>query len=186
MKNSICTFAALLFLVCNIFAQEKSLPELTVVPSVDLQKYSGTWYEIARLPNSFQGDCISDVTATYTIDGDELVVINRCRKQNGEMSEAKGRARRADEDKPNSKLEVRFAPAFLSFLPFVWGDYWIIDLSPDYTYAVIGGPERKYLWILARTKTIPEKTMKEILERVTVQRYDVKGLIFTKHIQQNP
>jgi apolipoprotein D and lipocalin family protein len=73
------------------------------------------------------------------------------------MTEAKGRARRASNDEPNTKLKVRFAPAILSFLPFVWGDYWIIDLAPDYTFAVIGEPDRKYLWILARTTTLPPK-----------------------------
>ncbi len=168
------------FFICVAFSQEKPLPPLTVVPSVDLQKYSGTWFEIARLPNSYQKSCTGDVTATYTIDGDELIVVNRCRKENGEMTEAKGRARRADKEGPNSKLEVRFAPAFLSFLRFVWGDYWIIDLADDYSFAVIGGPEREYLWILARTKTLPEPTMQEILERIKIQGYDIQKLIRTK------
>ena len=181
MKTLLYTSTLLLF--CNTFAQEKQLPELTVVPSVDLQKYSGTWFEIARLPNPFQKDCIGDVTATYTIDGNGLIVVNRCRKESGEITEAKGRARRLDDDEPNSKLEVRFAPAFLSFLPFVWGDYWIIDLSADYSFAVIGDPERKFLWILARTNSLPETTMQEILERIKAQGYDVRNLIVTKHTQ---
>ncbi len=154
--------------------------ELKVVPSIDVQKYSGRWFEIARLPNRFQSDCAGDVVATYTLDGNEFIVVNRCRKVNGEMIESTGRARRSSDDAPNSKLEVRFAPAFLSFLPFVWGKYWIIDLAPDYSYAVIGEPKREFLWILARTRTLPETTLHDILERITGQGYDIKNLIYTK------
>jgi apolipoprotein D and lipocalin family protein len=154
--------------------------ELTVVPSVDLQRYSGTWYEIARLPNRFQKECVGDVTATYTLDRDEYVVVNRCKNEDGEIVEATGRARRAFDEGPNSKLEVRFAPAFLSIFPFVWGKYWIIDLDADYRYAVVGEPTREYLWILARTRTLPETTLREILGRITRQGYSIKDLIFTK------
>jgi apolipoprotein D and lipocalin family protein len=179
MKITFYTFTFVLYSL-TVVAQETSLDELAVVPAVNLERYSGTWYEIARLPNRFQSDCAGDVTATYTLDGDELIVVNRCRKENGEFTEAEGRARKANDNGPNSKLKVRFAPAFLSFLPFVWGNYWIIDLSPDYGYAVIGEPDRKYLWILARTKTLPETTTKEILERVKQQGYDVKDLILTE------
>jgi apolipoprotein D and lipocalin family protein len=115
-----------------VSAQEKTSKTLDVVPSVDILRYIGTWYEIARLPNRFQEKCAGDVTATYSIlDNGEIMVVNRCRHENGEITEAEGRARRASDDEPNTKLEVRFAPAFLSFLPFVWGDYWIIDLAPD-------------------------------------------------------
>jgi len=94
-----------------------------------------------------------------------------------------GRARKASADGPNSKLKVRFAPAFLSFLPFVWGNYWIIDLSPDYRYAVVGEPGREYLWILARTPAISDTTMQQILQRVTQQGYVIKDLIYTKQNQ---
>ena len=102
-------------------AQQQSEKHVKVVPEVDLNGYMGTWYEIARIPFSFQKQCVGDVTPTYTLleDGD-IQVVNRCRKENGEFSEARGHARLASEDGPNTKLEVRFAPAFLSFLPFVW------------------------------------------------------------------
>lgn len=179
MKNIVC-IAILFVATCNALAQDVTVRELAVVPFVDLQKYSGSWYEIARLPNRFQTDCVGDVTATYTLDGDKIVVLNRCRKGGGEITEARGEARRANEDGPNSKLEVRFAPAFLSFLPFVWGDYWIIGLAPDYSYEVIGEPDRKYLWILARTKTLPAETMQSILTNVERQGYGATNLILTK------
>ncbi|MFN0157057.1 MAG: lipocalin family protein [Bacteroidota bacterium] len=174
----------ILFLPQTLQSQDGPMDDLTVVPTVDPRKYSGVWYEIARLPNRFQNDCIGDVTATYTLDGEEFIVVNRCRKENGEMTEAEGRARRSDDDEPNSKLKVRFAPAFLSFLPFVWGNYWIIDLGPDYSYAVIGEPNRKYLWILARTTTLDDLTMAGILDRIQQKGYDTKDLIFTKHVSE--
>lgn len=167
-------------LVQLAYAQEKPMQELKVVPTVDLQKYAGTWYEIARLPNRFQSDCTGDVTATYTIDEDDIEVVNRCRRANGEMMEAKGRARRASDDEPISKLKVRFAPAYLSFLPFVWGNYWIIDLAPDYSYAVVGEPDRKYLWILSRSRKVEDVDLQNILERIRQQGYDSTKLIMTK------
>lgn len=162
-------------------AQDSASSALTVVPEVDLSRYMGTWYEIARLPNSFQTKCVSDVTANYTLLDDGTVqVVNRCRKDNGEMNEAKAIARKADKDGPNSKLEVRFAPAWLSFLPFVWGEYWIIDLAPDYSYAAVGGSDRKYLWILSRTPSMDATTYQQILERIKRKGYDLTGLIRTK------
>jgi apolipoprotein D and lipocalin family protein len=168
----------------GVSAQEKTSESLTVVPSVDLSRYAGTWYEIARLPNSFQKRCAGNVTATYSIlDNGDIKVVNRCQGENDEIVEAEGCARRASDDEPNSKLKVRFAPAYLSFLPFVWGDYWIIDLASDYSYAVIGEPERKYLWILARSKEIDEALLSEILTRVRKQGYDTAPLIRAKHIK---
>jgi apolipoprotein D and lipocalin family protein len=173
----------ILMLTCTFSnAQESSEKPVTVVPDVDLNRYMGTWYEIARLPNSFQGKCVSDVTATYSLleDGD-ILVVNRCRKADGEFSEAKGKARRASKDGSNSKLEVRFAPSWLSFLPFVWGDYWIMVLAPDYSYVAIGGPDRKYLWVLARAPSMDEATLQGVLEQVRQNGYDLTGLMRTKN-----
>lgn len=162
-------------------AQEHSEQPLEVVPAVNLVRYAGTWYEIARLPNRFQEQCAGNVTATYTLlDNGEIRVVNRCRKESGEIDEAEGRARLASDDGPNTKLKVRFAPAFLSFLPFVWGDYWIIELAPDYGYAVIGEPARKYLWILSRTPSIEESTLQDILTRVKQKGYNINGLVRTE------
>jgi apolipoprotein D and lipocalin family protein len=157
---------------------EGSVPQ--VVPSVDLERYSGTWYEIARLPNRFQNDCAGDVTATYTLleDG-QVSVLNRCRNDDGGFTEVEGRARKQTEEGPDAKLEVRFAPAFLSFLPFVWGEYWIIDLASDYSYSVIGGGSRKYLWILARSSRLPDSTYQGILTRLGQQGYDPLRLVLT-------
>ncbi|HLP17059.1 MAG TPA: lipocalin family protein [Bacteroidota bacterium] len=160
--------------------QNGSLGELTVVAKLDIGRYMGTWYEVARLPNSFQTKCAGDVTATYTLRADGAIdVVNKCRLADGTMSEAIGRAKQADEDGPNTKLKVRFAPAWLSLLPFVWGDYWVIDLAPDYSSAVIGEPRRKYLWVLSRTPQIDETRFNNILAGVKKQGYDLTNLIRT-------
>jgi apolipoprotein D and lipocalin family protein len=169
-------------MILSVHAQESSKKPVEVVPDVDLNRYMGTWYEIARLPNSFQEKCVSDVTATYRLlDDGDIEVVNRCRKENGEFSEATGRARKASQDGPKSKLEVRFAPRWLSFLPFVWGDYWIIELAQDYSFVAIGGPDRKYLWILGRTPVMDEAVLQDVLARVKGQGYDLSGLLRTKN-----
>lgn len=169
-------------LAIDSHAQDKNESPLSVVPSVDLNRYMGTWYEVARLPNSFQKKCAGDVTATYELlDDGGIRVVNRCRKENGEMTEASGRAKRASTDKPNTKLKVLFAPAFLSFLPFVWGDYWIILLADDYSYAVIGEPDREYLWILSRTPTMEDTTFENLCAQIRDKGYDLRELKRTKN-----
>lgn len=152
-----------------------------VIPSVDLSRYAGKWYEIARLPNRFQNRCAGEVTANYAqLEGGQLKVVNECRQQNGEYTKAEGRARLAERSGPNSKLEVRFAPAWLGWLPLVWGDYWIMDLAPDYSYSVVGTPDRKYLWILARSPHLDEAIYQRIVQRVAAQGFDASRLIRTR------
>ena len=169
-------FAALL-----VKAEKRDRPPLRVVEGVDLARYAGLWYEVARLPNSFQEKCTGDVTAEYTVvKADRINVVNRCRKKDGRITEAEGVARVADKKGSNSRLKVRFAPSFLSFLPFVWGDYYIIDLAPDYSYALIGEPGRKYLWVLSRTPRIDEATYRKLTEEAAAQGFDVSKLVRTK------
>ncbi|HSQ75085.1 MAG TPA: lipocalin family protein [Bacteroidota bacterium] len=180
--KTICVAMMLIVVVRGVSAQGTKENDLRVVPEVDLQRYMGTWYEIARLPFKYQSQCISDVTATYALLEDGTVqVINRCRDEKGEVSEAVGLARRADKNGPNSKLEVRFAPAWLSWLPMVWGDYWIMVLAPDYSYVAVGGPDREYMWILSRTPSMDEAVLQQILEQVKQNGYDLTGLMRTKH-----
>jgi len=148
-------------------------PPLRTVARVDLTRYAGTWYEIARYPNRFQKDCVA-TTATYTLRPDgRVTVVNRCRSKtlDGKPKEAKGIAWVVD-TASNAKLKVRF------FWPFS-GDYWIIDLGKDYEYAVVGHPKRSYLWILSRTPTLDEAVYQGILKRITAQGYDLKPLIKT-------
>jgi apolipoprotein D and lipocalin family protein len=146
------------------------LPPLETVSKVDLNRYVGTWYEIASYPQSFQKGC-TGTTATYTLrDDGQIDVLNECRKGSldGKEDSARGRARVVDRD-TNAKLEVSF------FRPF-WGDYWIIDLGPNYEYAVIGHPSRDYLWILSRTPTLDETTYEGISSRLEEKGYPLGRL----------
>ena len=151
------------------------------VASVDLDRYAGRWFEIARFPNRFQRQCVSDVTATYTLLADARVeVVNRCRRDDGTITEAAGVARSVSPGS-NARLEVRFAPAWLSFLPFVWGDYWVIDLSDDYTTAVVGSPDRRYLWLLSRTPAVTEPVYLRLVAAADRAGYPVDRLVRTRH-----
>lgn len=180
LRRFILGACALLALAAVVKADRKREP-LRVVPSVDPARYAGTWYEIARLPNRFQKKCAGDVAATYTVRSDGgLDVLNRCRKGDGQLTSVKGRARVADRRGPNSKLEVRFAPGYLSFLPFVWGDYQVIDLAPDYSYALVGEPGRKYLWVLSRTPRMDEETYGRAVARAAAEGFDVSKLMRTE------
>lgn len=170
-----------LFAVLAVKAEKKKEP-LRVVASVELSRYAGVWYEIARLPNRFEKKCAGDVTAEYTLrDDGRIKVVNRCRRKDGQTTEAVGVARLADRRGPNSRLKVRFAPGFLSFLPVVWGDYQIIELAPDYSHALVGDPGRKYLWILSRTPRLDDGTWARLTESAQAQGFDVSRLIRTKH-----
>ena len=159
-------------------ARAQEAPVRTV-DHVDLDRYLGDWFEIARFPNSFQRDCAGDVRASYARREDGRIdVINRCRDAAGGVSEAHGVARVVD-DATSAKLEVRFAPAFLSFLPFVWGDYWILGLAEDYSWAVVGSPDRDYLWILARTPTVGDRAYEAALDAARQNGFDVSRLATT-------
>lgn len=150
---------------------------LQVVPSVDLSRYVGKWYEIAHLPAWFQRDCASDTTATYTLRSDgKVVVLNQCRKPDGALKSAKGTAHVASSDGPNTKLKVTF------FWPF-YGNYWIIDIDPEYRWAVVGEPGREYLWILSRESHLSQTVYAQIIDRVKRQGYDLTPLIVTKQNQ---
>ena len=177
-KFILAAWAALLPVALLADVREKPL---RVVPHVDFARYTGKWYEIARLPNRFEKSCESGVTAEYTLrtDGD-ISVLNSCRRADGTINQAKGVARIADKSKPNSMLKVRFAPAFLSFIPQVWGDYEIIALSPEYSYALIGDAERRYLWILSRTSDLSDSAYNQLVEEARSQGFDVSRLQRTR------
>ena len=145
------------------------------VPALDLQRYSGQWHEIAHLPMFFQRQCVDRITANYTPQADgRIEVRNACRTKAGTIDESVGAAR-AVPGKPG-QLEVRFAPAWLAWLPAVWADYWVIDLDPDYQWAVVGGPSRKYLWILSRTPTMERALFERIKADARRRGYPVEKL----------
>jgi len=150
---------------------------LEPVAWVDLARYMGTWHEIARYPNRFEDKCVADVTASYTLRADGGVrVVNRCRLADGSFDEAKGEARRAGSGN-DPRLEVRFAPEWMSFLPFVWGDYWIVDLDEDYTLAAVGDPSRTYLWILSRSPIVPPGRLQSLMSRLKNKGFDSTKLV---------
>jgi apolipoprotein D and lipocalin family protein len=155
---------------------------LELVDRVDLERYQGRWYEIARLPNRFQRQCESNVTADYRLrDDGRIDVTNRCRREDGSYAEASGVARRADPRGSEAVLEVRFAPRWLSFLPFVWGDYRIIALGQDYQYALVGSESRRYLWVLARSPELAEDRLQAVLDKARDQGFDIDDLVLTRH-----
>ena len=153
-------------------ALEGRKDELEVVQSVDLTRYVGRWYEISRLPNAFQKKCADTVTANYTMRANgKIEVINRCRKASGEYATAKGKAKIVDK-KTNAKLKVSF------FWPF-YGDYWILDLGPNYEYAVVGEPSRKYLWVLSRSPTMDEALYQQLLQKMAAKGFNTDRMIRT-------
>lgn len=149
---------------------------LTPIPSLNLPRYMGTWYEIAKYPNFFQRKCISNTVAQYSAQPDGTVrVFNSCTQEEGKVIDAVGQARQIGAA-TSPKLEVRFAPAWLSFLPFVWGNYWVIDLDPDYQLVAVSEPKREYLWILSRTPDVSVKAYDELLGRLVKSGFDLKKL----------
>ena len=163
-----------LILICIMFlftACSSKNPPLQTVEKVDLERYLGTWYEIARYEHFFEKDC-KNVSANYSIMNEETIkVINKCTKiQTNEKKEAMGRAYAIDET--NSKLKVSF------FRPF-YGDYWVLILDENYEYVVVGTPNREYLWILARDKKLPLKIQNDILEKLPSLGFDISKLLWT-------
>ncbi len=143
------------------------------VPAVDLARYVGKWYEVAAFPMFFQRNCAGDTTAEYAFrpDGD-ISVVNRCRTEDG-FDEATARAW-AVEGSGNARLKVSF------FWPFR-ADYWVIGLDSGYRWAVVGNPERKYLWILSRTPKLPQDQLESALASARAQGFDLAQLRYTKH-----
>jgi apolipoprotein D and lipocalin family protein len=154
--------------------------QVETAPSVDLTRYAGRWYEIARFPNSFQKQCIGNTTADYRVMTDHTIEIaNRCKMANGSLDLAVGQARVVDKS-GNAKLQVSFAPAWLSWIPMLWGDYWILDLDKNYSVAIVGSPDRQYLWILSRTPTLSQVDYESGVDNATKQGFDTSKLIKTR------
>lgn len=175
--------ALLLLLACPAFDACAANP-VTSVPQLDMSRYAGQWFEIAHLPASFQDKCVGDITAAYTLREDALVgVRNACRTADGETSVAEGLARQV-KGHPG-RLEVRFVPDWLSWVPFVWGDYWVIDLDTGYTWAVVGEPDREYLWILSREPAMDRVLFEQIKSRAVAMGYDLGTLIMAAPLVEN-
>jgi apolipoprotein D and lipocalin family protein len=164
-----------------------TVPALQAVASVDLKRYMGTWYQIGFYPNSFQKQCVSGTTADYALRTDGTVTVtNSCQTASGTPSTVIGQARIKQPrflgvpvgPGVSSKLEVRFAPSYLGWIPLVWAPYWVIQLPEDYRYAVVGEPSRNYLWILSRTPTLSEADRAQIEGMLPLQGYDPSKLVY--------
>jgi apolipoprotein D and lipocalin family protein len=167
---------------------EKTAP-LTPIASIDLQRYQGTWYQLALYPNSFQKSCVSNTRAIYRLEeGGTVQVTNQCRSADGKEMQAIGQAKPASKASVKGstltppQLKVRFAPAWLAWLPLVWGDYWVIQLASDERYAVVSEPSREYLWVLARETQLSAGDWMNIEARLKEQGFDPARLVREKHL----
>jgi len=166
IRRWIGLLAAGMAAICGCAPSGQGLPPLQTVARVDLQRYLGTWYEIASYPHRFQKGCVATRAVYKLRDDGQIAVRNECRQEtlDGPLKSVQGRARVID-PASNARLEVTF------FWPF-WGAYWIIDLDPDYRWAVVGHPSRNYLWVLSRTRTLDETLYQQIVARLPAQGYD--------------
>lgn len=153
--------AALLALPLLAHADRAPLP---TVAEVDLARYAGAWYEIALLPNRFQKQCVADTQARYTLDGDRVRVLNRCRMADGRVDDITGHAK-VVEGSGNAKLRVSF------FWPF-YGDYWVLALDPGYRQVLVGAPNRQYAWVLSRTPQLDDAALQALLDRAAALGFD--------------
>ncbi|MEO8486984.1 MAG: lipocalin family protein [Betaproteobacteria bacterium] len=171
-----CALCALA-LSAPAFAQDS----LGTVDKVDLSRYAGTWFEIARLPNKLQAECAGDVTTSFTRRGmNTFDIVTRCRRKDGSEEVDNGIARVRDTS-TNAKMEWRFLPLALAWWPFAWSDYWIVDLAPDYSYAMAAAPTRESMWILARTADLDAANYARLVAKARTLGFDTDKLIRTRH-----
>lgn len=161
-------------------AQINPSAEPKPVDAIDVQKYAGRWYEVARLPMYFQRNCVSDVQAKYSLNSDKTIKVrNQCMNKEGELDVSEGVA--YPQNDGNSQLKVSFLPKGLRWLPFSKGDYWVLRIDEDYQVALVGGPSHRYLWLLSRTPDMDEAVIENYLNTAKAQGYDLSKLIRTKH-----
>lgn len=154
-------------------------PAMAVQPvaAVDLERFVGPWFEIARIPAWFQNRCARDTTARYQRRSDgRITVINRCLTRGGKVDEAEGLARVLDPT-TNARLQVSFV-SLLGWRPF-WGDYWIIGIDPDYRWLVVGDPRRQYGWILSRSASLEPAQLEAALQALERNGYSRERFVFT-------
>ena len=176
LAGSIAALSVVAQVSAKTEAPKLSSGPLITVPSLDVARYMGTWYEIAKYANYFQRKCVRNTRADYQLQANGMVLVtNRCIKEDGTTDEAVGAARQIG-PASSPKLEVRFAPAWMSFLPAVWGNYWVVDLDPDYQLVAVSEPKREYLWILARTPQVSPDAYSALLQRLQKQGFDLQKL----------
>lgn len=171
-------------LAAGYFAAKKLRP-LATASNVDLARLGGLWYEIARLPTRREAEGDLDITAHYQVYADGIRITNRSRRADGTSRKATARARVADAS-GNSKLRISFAPALLDGVPTVWSDLWILDRADDYSTAIVGTPDRKSLWILARTPEVAGSVFDSLVSTAAALEFDTAGLIRSRHTGPSP
>ena len=174
MRGLVLKFCWLALLTLGSGAQASA--PLNTIASLDVPRYMGTWYEIAKYPAWFQRKCVSSTSAQYSVlETGRLQVVNRCKMANGEWNEAVGMARQIG-GATSPQLKVRFAPEWLSFVPMVWGDYWVIAIDPQYQWVIVSEPSRQYMWILSRTPTLPRATYEQLLQQLGTLGFDLNKI----------
>ena len=177
MKQIILIFGFLI-VIQALAGSQKPLPPVRTVDSVDLQRYLGKWYEIAAIPQSFQKKCVGNTTAVYDTAPDGLIaVVNTCDTASGSPSIANGRAKVIDTNS-NSKLKVTFVN-FLGWQFLLGGNYWILAIGDNYSYAIVGAPGRDYAWVLSRTPDMTNEKIIEANQALVAQGFDTCKLIST-------
>ena len=171
---------SILFLFFSIFTLYtwSAIKEVKTEESVDLSRYLGTWHQIALVPNNFQRKCVRGTVAHYSARSDgHLEVMNSCEDKDGTVIRAVGVARVNSDYKSTAKLEVSFAPEWMNWLGFVWGGYWILEIDADYQAVLVGSPDLKYLWILARGSKMKKTTFQQFLHLAEGYGYPVESLV---------
>lgn len=170
-----------LLVTAGIAGADDSGP-LSTVESVDLERYAGKWYEIARLPTRFQKDCVAATAEYEPSEPGRVKVVNTCYREDGTTRDIEGEARTVDDS--NARLVVKFDGFF--FKLFSWlikADYWVIDLHEEYDWAVVGTPNRSYLWILAREPSIDQALYDELVDRAAAQGFEVERLVRSRAVE---
>jgi apolipoprotein D and lipocalin family protein len=176
LRRYLYFFALLVIAFTGLARAAQPLP---TVPVIDLPRYLGNWFEIAKFPNWFQRKCVAKTRAEYSLRSDgSMQVTNRCTLASGKVDEAIGTARQMG-SASSPKLQVRFAPDWLSMIPAVWGDYWIVALDENYQWVAVSEPQREYLWVLSRTPRMDPRTYGDLLIRLSSLGLDVQKLELT-------
>lgn len=169
MKKILFTYMLVLCSCVSLGSQTKD-SDPTVVPAIDLNKYSGKWYEIARYPTFFQRNCIRSTAEYQVLDNSSVSVYNVCYKEDGSTSDIKGKATIVDLAVP-AKLKVRFNI-------FAQGEYWVVALDNNYQWAVVSSSDKKSLFILARTAPMAKETLDPILQDLKNRGFDLSEVVY--------
>ncbi len=162
------------------FIAKNAKKALASAAHVDLDRFVGSWYEIACLPDRQDRQRVSDARVTYARTDEGLRLLSLGRRANGNIKRSTGRARLAD-DATQARFKISYSHASLDALPFVWSDYTIIDVADDYSTAIVGAANRKHLWLLSRQPTVSDAAQQDFLNKARAQGFDTSALAYTRH-----